>query len=203
MTRVYILQLYGELSEAALNGLLPSIKPTQCCWLLWYWIKALRNIHPVLPPRYHPDSICSPPHMLFPSPSPSCNPYHRPRAYPFSSPFFPTSFRQCVLRAQRIRSRYRTQFHWCLDGVEVHARNQLSTWASGLVEICVEKEILDRGGGGSGCRDNESRGHGLDCFRSWMGSLGKYVAYSSLTPGILADTCYSCGDWQGKKTQSL
>lgn len=62
------------------------------------------------------------------------------------------------------------------------------------MEICVEKEILDRGGGGSGCRDNESRGHGLDCFCSWMGSLGKYVVNSSLTPGILADTSYSCGD---------
>lgn len=65
---------------------------TQRCWLLGYWIKALRNIHPILPARYHSDSIYSPPHMPFPSPSPSYNPHHRPHPYPFPQPLFPPSF---------------------------------------------------------------------------------------------------------------
>lgn len=127
--------------------------------------------------------------MPFPSPSPSYSPHNHTHPYPFPNPIFPTSFRQCVLPAQRIRCRDGTQFHWCLDDIEVHARNQLPTRTSGPVEICGEKEILDRGGGGSGCRDNESRGHGLDCFCSWMGSLGKYIVNSSSTTDILTDAC--------------
>lgn len=58
----------------------------------------------------------------------------------------------------------------------------------------LNKEILDRGRGGNGYRDHESRGHGLDCFCSWMGSLGKYVINSTSTTGILAESCYSCCD---------
>lgn len=50
------------------------------------------------------------------------------------------------------------------------------------MEICVEKKILDRRRGGNGYRDHESRGHGLGCFCSWMGSLGKYVINSSSQP---------------------